>query len=61
MSRRILSKGEFCPGGFCPRTFLQTGDGAELKNSVFQQFLKDNDIKFFTTKSEKKASIVGKI
>ena len=40
-------------------TFLQT-DGTEVKNSVFQQFLKDNGLKFFTTKSEKKASIVGR-
>ena len=39
-------------------TFLQTDDGTEFKNSTFQRFLKDNGIKFFTTKSEKKASIV---
>ena len=39
-------------------TYLQTDDGTEFKNSVFQQFLKNNGIKFLTTKSEKKASIV---
>ena len=33
-------------------------DGTEFKNSVFQKLLKDNGVKFFTTKSEKKASIV---
>ena len=39
-------------------TFPQTDDGTEFKNNVFQQFLKDNGIKFFTTKGEKKASVV---
>ena len=39
-------------------TFLQTDDGTEFKNSVFLKFLKENDIKFFTAKSEKKVSIV---
>ena len=39
-------------------TFLQTDDGTEFKNPVFQQFLKDNGIKFFTTRSEEKANIV---
>ena len=39
-------------------TFLQTDDGTEFKYSVFQQFLIGNGIKFFTTKSENKASIV---
>ena len=33
--------------------FLQTDDGTEFKNSVFQQFLKDSGIKFLTTESEK--------
>ena len=40
------------------RTFLLTDDETEFKNSAFQQFLKDNGIKCFTTKSEKKAKIV---
>ena len=39
-------------------TFLQTDDGMEFRNSVFQRFLKDNGKRLFTTKSEKKASIV---
>ena len=34
-------------------TLLQTDDGTESKNSVFQKFLKDNGMKFFTTKSKK--------
>ena len=37
-------------------SFLQTDARTEFKNSVFQKFLKDNSIKFFTTKSEKNAS-----
>ncbi len=37
---------------------LQMDDGGEFKNYVFQQFLKKHDIQFFTTRSEKKASVI---
>src|SRR5882724_4066391 len=36
---------------------LQTDKGTEFVNKQFQKFLKDNDIFFFTTESELKASI----
>ena len=39
-------------------TLLRTDHGTEFKNSVFEQYLKDNSIKFCTTRREKKASIV---
>ena len=37
---------------------LQTDDGTEFTNTLFQAFLDKNGIRFFTTRSEKKASIV---
>ena len=48
--------------GICIQNYFvkqsETNIPTEFKNSVLQQFLKDNGIKFFTIKSEKKASIV---
>lgn len=38
--------------------FLQTDQGTEFKNKIFQKFLKQNDIKFFTTFNATKASVV---
>ena len=37
---------------------LQTDQGTEFLNRVFQKFLRDNDIDFFTTNSGLKASVV---
>ena len=37
---------------------LQTEQGTEFLNSVFQKFLRDNDIDFFTVNSGLKASVV---
>ena len=37
---------------------LQTDQGSEFLNRVFQKFLRDNDIEFFTTNSGLKASVV---
>ena len=37
---------------------LQTDQGTEFLNRVFQKFLRDNDIEFFTTTSGLKASVV---
>ena len=37
---------------------LQTDDGTEFKNRVFQAFLKKQGVYFFTTKNETKASVV---
>lgn len=37
---------------------LQTDQGTEFKNSKFQNFLKENNVRFFTTFSEQKASII---
>ena len=38
--------------------FLQSDKGTEYKNSVFQKFLKEKKIKFFTTNNATKASII---
>ena len=37
---------------------LQTDQGTELLNRVFQKFLRENNIEFFTVKSGLKASVV---
>ena len=37
---------------------LQTDQGTEFKNLVFQKFLRDNNIAFFTVNSGLKASVV---
>ena len=37
---------------------LQTDQGTEFLNCVFQKFLRENKIEFFTVKSELKASVV---
>ena len=37
---------------------LQTDQGSEFLNRVFQKFLRDNDIEFFTTNSRLRASVV---
>ena len=37
---------------------IQTDKGSEFTNRVFQSFLKDQDIYFFTTQNETKASVV---
>jgi hypothetical protein len=37
---------------------LQTDQGKEFKNSIFQKFLKEKGIRFFTTFNETKASII---
>ncbi|KAJ8020517.1 hypothetical protein HOLleu_40127 [Holothuria leucospilota] len=37
---------------------LQTDKGTEFKNQLFQQFLRKNNIHFFTTNNETKASVV---
>ncbi|GBO25915.1 Putative uncharacterized transposon-derived protein F54H12.3 [Araneus ventricosus] len=38
--------------------FLQTDQGTEFENSIFQKFLKENNVKYFTTYNATKASIV---
>ncbi|GBN86399.1 hypothetical protein AVEN_109083-1 [Araneus ventricosus] len=38
--------------------YLQTDQGTEFKNEKFQQFLKANKVKFFTTFNATKASVV---
>ncbi|GBO36397.1 Putative uncharacterized transposon-derived protein F54H12.3 [Araneus ventricosus] len=37
---------------------LQTDQGTEFENSIFQKFLKENNVKYFTTCNATKASIV---
>lgn len=37
---------------------LQTDKGTEFKNAKFQKFLKENDVRFFTTFNNTKASVV---
>lgn len=37
---------------------LQSDKGSEFKNRIFQKFLKENDVRFFTTHNETKASVV---
>jgi transposase InsO family protein len=37
---------------------LQTDDGTEFTNKVFQSFLKSKGVHFFTTKNETKASVI---
>jgi hypothetical protein len=43
-----------------PETF-NTDKGTEFMNRKFQTFLKKNNIRFFTTQSETKASIVERV
>ncbi|CAL1300469.1 unnamed protein product [Larinioides sclopetarius] len=38
--------------------FLQSDQGKEFENAIFQKFLKENNVKFFTTYNTTKASIV---
>lgn len=40
---------------------IQSDDGTEFKNAVFQKFLRENEIIFYTTKSEQKACIVERV
>lgn len=50
--RRLIENGEKC-------TFLQTDKGSEWLNSKFQTFLRENDIRFYTSENEDiKAAVV---
>ena len=50
-SQKILSSGQ-------KRSKLQTDQGTEFLNRVFQKFLRENNIEFFTVNSGLKASVV---
>jgi hypothetical protein len=40
---------------------IQSDDGTEFKNRVVQKFLEDNEINFYTTKSDLKACVVERV
>jgi hypothetical protein len=40
---------------------IQSDDGKEFKNNIFQKYLKENQIRFYTTRSEQKACIVERV
>lgn len=41
--------------------YLQCDSGSEFTNKAFQQFLKENKVRFFSTRTELKASIVERL
>src|SRR5436190_16074331 len=45
-------------GGDVTMRYLQTDDGKEFYNSLFQAIMKKHNIHHYSTKSEKKASII---
>jgi hypothetical protein len=53
--KQIFERTERRPGK------LQTDDGKEFLNVVVQRYLRDNDITFFTVKSDKKAAIAERM